>query len=208
VIETADRHRREIDCGQLVAPLKISGPWEVGFDPKWGGPAHATFEKLRDWSKRSEEGIKYYSGAATYRTTFDLGAQAMKQPHAHWYLNLGKVAVMGEVRINGQDLGIVWKSPYRLDVTKALKEGENVLEVKVVNLWINRQIGDEQLPDDCDRNADGTLKRWPKWLQEGKPSPTGRYTFSSWKLWKKNDSLQESGLLGPVVLRQAVRIDE
>ena len=123
-----------------------------------------------------------------------------------WYIELGKVAVMAEVRVNGKDLGIAWKPPYRVDATKAVKPGDNVLEVKVVNLWINRQIGDEQLPEDCDRNADGTLKRWPAWLQEGKPSPTGRYTFSSWKLWKKGDPLQESGLLGPVKLHQAVRI--
>ena len=91
-------------------------------------------------------------------------------------------------------------------MTPALASGDNVLDVKVVNLWVNRQIGDEQLPDDCDRNANGTLKSWPKWFQEGKPSPAGRYTFSSWKLWKKGDPLQESGLIGPVTLRQAVRI--
>jgi hypothetical protein len=131
----------------------------------------------------------------------------MKLPHARWYLDLGKVAVMAEVRINGKEVGIAWKAPYRVDATEALRPGKNVLDVKVVNLWINRQIGDEQLPDDCDRNANGTLKSWPAWLQEGKPSPTGRYTFSSWKLWKKGDPLQESGLLGPVTLHQAVRID-
>ena len=131
----------------------------------------------------------------------------MKLPHSRWYLDLGKVAVMAEVRLNGKDLGIAWKTPYRVDATEALKPGENILEMKVVNLWINRQIGDEQLPEDCDRNANGTLKRWPTWLQEGKPSPTGRYTFSSWKLWKKGDPLQESGLLGPVTLQQAVRIE-
>jgi hypothetical protein len=113
---------------------------------------------------------------------------------------------MAEVRVNGKMLGIVWKPPYRVNVSGVLKPGDNVLDLKVVNLWINRQIGDEQLPDDCDRNADGTLKSWPKWVQEGKPSPAGRYTFSSWKLWKKGDLLQESGLLGPVTLHQAVRI--
>lgn len=77
----------------------------------------------------------------------------------------------------------------------------------MVNLWINRQIGDEQLPEDYDRNPNRTLKSWPTWLQEGKPSPTGRYTFTSWKLWNKDAPLQESGLLGPVTLHQAVRID-
>ena len=196
-------------CPAAGRAAEIGGPWEVAFDPKWGGPAKVTFEKLEDWSKRAEEGIKYYSGTASYRTTFKVERRGASRavPHARWYLDLGKVAVMAEVRLNGKDLGIAWKTPYRVDATKALKPGENVLDVKVVNLWINRQIGDEQLPDDCDRNANGTLKSWPKWLQEGKPSPTGRYTFSSWKLWKKGDPLQESGLLGPVTLCQTVRTE-
>ncbi len=65
-------------------------------------------------------------------------------------------------------------------------------------------IGDEQLPEDSDRHANGTLKAWPQWVNEGKPSPTGRYTFTSWRLWKKDSPLQTSGLLGPVTV-QTVR---
>jgi len=106
------------------------------------------------------------------------------------------------VKLNGQDLGILWKPPFRLDVTDVLKPGDNQLEVKVVNLWINRMIGDEQLSEDSQRNGDGTLKAWPQWVREGKPSPTGRFTFTSWRLWKKDSPLVESGLLGPVTLQQ------
>jgi hypothetical protein len=207
VFRTAEGRSREIKCQELAAPREVGGPWDVSFDPQWGGPAKAVFAKLEDWSRRSEEGIKYYSGAASYRTAFTVRAEALKQPHTRWYLDLGKVAVMAEVRVNGKDLGIVWKTPYRVDVTAVLKPGENLLDVKVVNLWINRQIGDEQLPDDCDRNANGTLKSWPQWVLDGKSSPAGRYTFSSWKLWKKSDALQVSGLLGPVTLCQARRIE-
>jgi len=69
-----------------------------------------------------------------------------------------------------------------------------------VNLWPNRLIGDEQLPEDSERNPDGTLKQWPQWVLDGKPSPSGRFTFTSWRLWKKNDALLESGLIGPVQL--------
>jgi hypothetical protein len=77
--------------------------------------------------------------------------------------------------------------------------------LNVVNLWINRMIGDELLPEDSERNPNGTLKTWPKWVQEGKLSPSGRHTFTSWRLWKKDDPLQPSGLLGPVTLRAAER---
>jgi hypothetical protein len=116
-------------------------------------------------------------------------------------LDLGKVQVMARVKLNGRDLETLWKPPFRIDVTRVAKPGENVLEITVVNLWPNRMIGDEQLPEDSERNSDGTLKRWPQWLQEGKPSTKGRYTFTTWRLWKKNDALLESGLIGPVQLQ-------
>jgi hypothetical protein len=184
---------------------QIAGPWQVSFDPKWGGPAApVAFPQLGDWSKRPEPGIRYYSGTATYRTVFESKIPTPRSK-PKIFLDLGRVAVMAEVKLNGKDLGIVWKPPYRVDVSDALKDGENVLEAKVVNLWINRQIGDEQLPEDSDRNANGTLKSWPQWLQEGKPSPTGRFTFTSWRLWKKEDPLAESGLIGPLTLQTADR---
>jgi hypothetical protein len=112
---------------------------------------------------------------------------------------------MAEVRLNGKDLPLLWKPPYRVDVTDAAKPGDDALEVKVVNLRINRQIGDEHLPEDSDRNPNGTLNSRPDWLGQGRPSPTGRFTFTSWRLWKKDDPLQPSGLLGPVTLETAVR---
>ncbi len=116
------------------------------------------------------------------------------------YLDLGRVAVIAQVRLNGRDLGVLWKSPFCVEVTQALRGGENLLEVQVTNLWVNRMIGDEQLPEDSERNPDGMLKSWPKWLLEGKPSPAGRHTFATYRVWKKDSPLQESGLLGPVKL--------
>ena len=200
--KTADGKSRELNV-TLPAVQELVRSWEVAFDPQWGGPAKVTFDKLEDWSKRPEDGIKYYSGTAVYRTTFEAKRPDSK---SRIYLDLGKVAVMAEVKLNGQDIGILWKPPYRVDVTSALKNGENKLELNVVNLWINRQIGDEQLPEDKERNAKGTLDAWPAWLQEGKPNPTGRFTFSSWKLWKKDDPLVESGLIGPVQLISTKKI--
>jgi hypothetical protein len=111
------------------------------------------------------------------------------------------VAVMAEVKLNGKNLGTLWKPPFVVDITDVAKTGANKLEVRVVNLWPNRLIGDEQLPEDSERNPDGTLKQWPAWLEQGKPSPTGRHTFAMWRLWKRTDALLESGLLGPVKLQ-------
>ena len=180
---------------------EITGPWEVTFEAKWGGPEKpVVFETLDDWSKRSEPSVHYYSGTAVYRKSFSVAQSIIHNPGSRIFLDLGRVEVMAQVKLNGKDLGILWKTPYRVEVTDAIQPGDNVLEIDVVNLWINRQIGDEQLPEDSDRNPNGTLKQWPKWLQEGKLSPTGRYTFTSWRLWKKDDPLAPSGLLGPVIL--------
>ena len=108
-------------------------------------------------------------------------------------------------------MGTEWNQSHpaqalRLDAD-AVKPGDNVLELKVVNLWINRQIGDEQLPEDSDRNPSGNLKSWPQWVQNTKASPTGRFTFFSWRLWKKNSPFVESGLIGPVTLLTVERVE-
>jgi hypothetical protein len=193
---------RSLNVAALPAPMEIEGPWELHFPPNWGAPERVTLDHLISWSEHSEPGVKHFSGTAAYLKKFDIPATLLGAERRLW-LDLGKVAVMAEVKLNGQDLGILWKPPFRVDITDAAKSGENALEIKVVNLWINRQIGDEQLPEDSDRNPNGTLKSWPEWLAQGKPSPTGRFTFTSWRLWKKNDPLVESGLLGPVTIQAA-----
>ena len=107
---------------------------------------------------------------------------------------------MARVKLNGHDLGILWKPPFRVDVSDCAREGKNSLEVEVVNLWPNRLIGDDRLPADCKWQADGNIAEWPKWLLEGRPSPTGRHTFTTCRLWTKDSPLLDSGLLGPVRL--------
>ena len=144
-------------------------------------------------------GVTYFSGTATYKKTFSAPADAVGVGRRAW-LDLGRVAVIAEVKLNGKDLGILWKPPFRVEVTDALKPGENTLEIKVVNLWPNRLIGDEQLPPDSERKSTGRLVRWPQWLLDGQPSPTGRHAFTTWNLWRKNEPPLESGLLGPVRL--------
>jgi hypothetical protein len=186
-------------------PLEITGSWELRFPPNWGAPEHVTLDRLISWSDHPEAGVKYFSGTATYSKTMEVPASLMAG-RRRWYLDLGQVAVMAQVKLNGQDLGLLWKAPYRLDVTGCLKAGKNDLEVQVVNLWINRLIGDEQLPEDSERTSKGTLQQWPEWLNKGQPSPTGRFTFTTWRLWKKNDALVPSGLLGPVRLTAGEKV--
>jgi hypothetical protein len=115
---------------------------------------------------------------------------------------LGTVKNFATVSVNGQDFATLWKPPFRVNITTAAKPGANHLIIKVTNLWPNRMIGDEQLPPDCEWNGD-QLAAWPQWLLDGRPSPTGRLTFSTWHALTKKSPLLESGLLGPVTLRTA-----
>jgi hypothetical protein len=183
----------------LPKAFEIAGPWELRFPPNWGAPSQVTLPQLISWSEYPEAGVKYFSGTASYAKKFVLTDDWIK-PQQRVYLDLGKVAVMARVELNGVQLGTLWKPPFRVEITNALKPGNNELRVQVVNLWVNRMIGDEELPADSDRDSNGTLKEWPQWLKDGQPSPTGRYAFTTWPLWKKGARLQESGLLGPVIL--------
>jgi hypothetical protein len=195
--ETAAGRTRNIKVA-LPTAAPISGPWSVDFDPRWGGPGEAIFTQLDDWSRRDEPGIKYYSGLARYRTQFRFRRKIV--PGMRVYLDLGRVADLAEVSLNGTELGVLWDRPFRIEVTGLLRTA-NELEVRVVNRWPNRLIGDAQRPEDARYSAAGTLEAWPDWLKRGEPSPTGRYTFMSQRIWGRNDPLVVSGLLGPVHLR-------
>ncbi len=162
---------------ELKPLAEITGPWKVSFDPKWGGPESVVFETLESWTKRPEEGIRYYSGTATYRQTFDL-PETSRGGNARIYLDLGKVKNLATVRLNGKDLGVVWTAPWRVDITGAVKPTGNRLEIDVVNLWPNRLIGDAALPAEK------------------------RYTVTNVQTYKKDSPLLESGLLGPVTVME------
>ena len=148
----------------------------MSFDPKWGAPQNTKFDALVDWTTRPEPGIKYYSGTAIYYKKFDVSAERASDK---LLLDLGEVHEVAAVRLNGVDLGVVWTRPVRVDITPAMRTGENDLEITVVNLWPNRLIGDDFLP----------IKR--------------RYTETNIHKFSKATPLYPSGLLGPVTLESA-----
>lgn len=163
----------------LTVSHTLTGPWSVAFDTEWGGPAQATFADLISWTQRPEEGIKYYSGAATYTKTFEV-KQAAHQKRT--YVDFGDIKNVAEVRLNGKNLGILWCAPWRLDITDALRPGSNRLEVKVVNLWANRVVYDLSLPKD---------QRLTKTHDQ--------FRFD---MLNVNTPILPSGLLGPVALME------
>lgn len=165
----------------LETAITLATPWEVSFDPKWGGPEKVTFIALEDWSKRSEPGIKYYSGKAVYRATFDCAADIAKD---RCLLAVGSVKNMASVKLNGKDIGTVWCEPWRIEIPAGtLQEKSNSIEITVANLWINRLIGDSGLPKDK------------------------RLTWTTLDVFKPDSPLQESGLLGPVTLCRVSETD-
>jgi hypothetical protein len=204
-LTTASGRKLNYRVDSLPGPQVIEGGWTVAFPRPTGKPREAEFKRLTSWSRHSDPEIKYFSGTAVYRKTFSMAPDMLADGRAV-HLDLGRVAVMARVTLNGKDLGLLWTSPFRIDVSPALRVGENRLEVRVTNLPVNRLIGDEQLPEDSERTPEGQLKTWPAWLSEGKPSPTGRRTFATYRIWRKDSPLQESGLLGPVRLHTTQKL--
>ena len=186
---------------ELKPVLDVAGPWSLSFPPGWEAPAKVTLDRLVSWSDHPDTGIRHFSGTATYRTTLNVPADSINKDRP-LTLDLGNVQVMADVSLNGRDLGIAWKPPYRVDISSTVEPGPNDLIVKVVNLWPNRLIADARKPADTPRSPDGMSTSWPEWLLKGQPSPTGRLTFAAWNPWKADAKLLPSGLIGPVRLLQ------
>jgi len=201
-IKTLSGKEKKVVVANVPEPVAVAGPWELSFPPHWGAPDRINVDQLISWSDHPNDGVKYFSGTATYHKTLSVRAE-MLGPNRHLYLDLGEVKVIAEVTLNGKNLGILWKQPFCLEITNAAKAGDNAIEIKVTNLWPNRMIGDENLPPDCEW-CGNALKQWPDWLLQNKRSPAGRFTFTTWHQWTKEDNLLESGLLGPVSLRSSV----
>jgi hypothetical protein len=206
VCTTKSGIKEEAKIESVPDAIEMTGPWDVTFPEGLGAPPDATFDTLVSWPDRSEDGIKYFSGTAAYHKEFTLSAANLK-PDCSLELDLGQVDVIAEVFLNGEDLGILWKAPFRINLGNAAKAGKNELEIRVTNLWPNRLIGDARFPEDSEWN-DYTLKVWPAWVwaTSGLPRPsTNRVTFTTWHHWSKDSPLQPSGLLGPVVIRTYIK---
>jgi hypothetical protein len=163
---------------EVAVVTDLAGPWTVDFQPGRGAPASIELARLTDWAQHTDAGVRHFSGWGTYRRTFEwdptkiAGGKPNSMPVL--MLDLGQVAVMARVTLNGTDLGTVWTAPFRVPVGNALRVGENHLKVRVANLWPNRLIGDAGLPAEK------------------------RVGWTTWNPFRAGDTLLESGLLGPV----------
>jgi hypothetical protein len=151
----------------------IAGPWDLAFQAGRGAPAKISLDRLISWSESPDPGVKYFSGTGTYTRTVDAPEEWFHDGARLW-LDLGDVKNLAEVTVNGKPLGILWKTPFRVDATSALAAGANTLEIKVANLWVNRLIGDKQ------------------------PGATKTFTYTAVEFYRADSPLLPSGLLGPV----------
>ena len=177
--------------------MTVEGAWNVSFDPKWGGPEEIKFEKLQDWTEHEMRGIKYYSGIATYKKSFDINT--IDNKNSKYYIDLGVVNDIARVKLNKKDIGVVWCAPWRIEISGVLKEGSNELEIEVANRWINRLLGDRLEPD-----ANVRTVKFENGLLGGKEFTTGRYTFTldaAMRSFRFTEPLS-SGLLGPVTIEK------
>lgn len=127
----------------LREKLVLDENWKVDFDVDFGGPElPVDFPNLSDWSKNKDDKIKFYSGTASYRKTFEWSGETKGI-----LLDVGEVYNLVAIKLNGIDCGIVWTAPYRINISEAIKQGSNELEIAVTNTWANRLIGDHKLPE-------------------------------------------------------------
>jgi hypothetical protein len=176
-LKTAAGKVVQVAIASVPAAQEIGGAWDLRFPAKWGAPERVTMDGLSSWSDSPTEGVQHFSGTATYGKTFDWKPAAKNgEEKQEFRLDLGEVQVMAHVKLNGKDLGILWRPPFQVDATGILVAGKNTLEIAVANLWPNRMIADAGLAEEK------------------------RLTWSSYEPFKATDALLKSGLIGPVRL--------
>lgn len=163
-----------------ISETEISGPWKVNFPPDWGAPPSAVFDRLISWTESENQGIKYFSGTATYHNSFQVSTPGNNE----LILDLGDVRDVAEVFINGKSAGILWKKPCQINISELVQPGTNDLRIEIVNMWSNRLTGD-MLSDPRDRFC------------------KTNHPYMKAEVWPGGDEpykLQSAGLLGPVTL--------
>ena len=155
-----------------VVIKNLENPWTVTFDKQKRGPEQpVTMDKLADLTTFDNDDIKYYSGTIKYNTSVNLPKIDKTNK---LYLNLNSLSAMAKVKVNDKYVGGVWTAPYRIDVSDALKDGDNAIEIEITTTWVNRLIGDLKLPEN------------------------ERKTWVTFQPWNASSTLQQSGLIGPV----------
>lgn len=183
LLHRTDGSSEKFEVQSITQPFDITGSWDVSFPKGWGAPEHVTFDELISWTNSKNDGIKYFSGRAVYSKAFDI-PKANLNKNAYLELDLGIVKDVARVSLNGKEVAVLWKPPFRINITDVVKPGKNVLTVEVGNTWTNRLIGDAFLPPEkqfCKTNLHERLSR-------------------------KDRRLPPSGLLGPVKIHTATHV--
>ncbi len=208
-VQLTDSKLWSFNVSDLAKPFKVDGAWDVKFNIAQGYGGTEKFKTLIDWKDYPKDSIKYYSGTATYYKTINIPADFIKKENSY-LLDLGDVSIVAQVKLNGNDLGVLWIPPFTTDITKYFKAGENKLEIQLTNQWSNRLIGDERYPKQDGgyelegRTPEGNM---PEWYTNNEPMPAGlRTTFTTAPFYRKNSPLESSGLLGPVVIVPSVNV--
>jgi len=193
-------------AAERVSEMPVQGAWTVSFDPEYGTDKTVEFKQLIDWKDHSDDDVKHYSGPAVYKTQLDISEDFLSSGN-QFTLDLGDVQIAATVSVNGVEQGTSWIAPHHVDISKALKAGQNSISITVKNLWTNRLIGDAGLPDvDGFESTEWTTRiktlpkeKMPDWYNNNEPPNLGqRVTFTTADFYKPSDALIPSGLIGPV----------
>ena len=188
-LENGNGQTKTFNVNKLATPVNLDSDWVVDFDPNWGAPPEIKMPKLISWTDHANDGIKFYSGSGFYHRNIDIPAGWLEKGRSV-YLDLGDVREVAEIVVNGHPADVIWKPPFRAEITSLLKPGINTLKIQVINLWINRLTGDSKLPDDqkytrTNIRSDGS---------------TAMVKAEPWRIIP-------AGLLGPVRLIPSLKID-
>jgi hypothetical protein len=144
-LKASDGRTVEFKIDGILPEMRLTGSWKVRFPAGCGAPDSVSLDKLISWTDHENPAIRYFSGIARYKKEIEISRKLLRD-NSRLYLDLGQIWCIGEVFLNGKSAGIVWKPPYRVEITEAVKTGSNILEIEVANTWANRLVGDARLP--------------------------------------------------------------